>query len=260
MNHVSQGENEQRHIIISKLNPSTLPNKQVSNKNTNEDSVEELREDVIKDKNQSSGTSQKVKATNKENPQGKQPSKIKDSSLHSVSDDDTNDSVQDTNEDSVKELQDVIKETNQNSGTSQKVKAINTKKRQSKKPSKVKAALQSVSENNDDDDFDALLAAVVKADKTCSSDKCKKSVAVLSQICQFCKGHFCFSHFIPEAHGCGHLAKLQARSQIRKDGKLYPGSGKPLKKVDAIKHSYLQKKLNEKISSLNSERKAKPKG
>lgn len=151
-------------------------------------------------------------------------------------------------------------EKKNNVETSQNIKRSKPKKSNSKQTLKTKlSSLKTDIEKTDDDDFDALLAEVVKADKTCSFDKCKKSVAVLSQVCQFCKGHFCFSHFIPEAHGCGYLAKQHARSQIRKEGKLYAGSGKPEKKVDQIKHSYLQKKLNEKINTLTNQRKPKPK-
>lgn len=151
-------------------------------------------------------------------------------------------------------------EKKHNVETSQNIKRSKPKKSNSKQTLKTKMpSLKTDIEKTDDDDFDALLAEVVKADKTCSFDKCKKSVAVLSQVCQFCKGHFCFSHFIPEAHGCGHLAKQHARSQIRKDGKLYAGSGKPEKKVDPIKQSYLKKKLNEKINTLTNQRKTKPK-
>lgn len=153
----------------------------------------------------------------------------------------------------------VITNKNLNLDTNQKIKIVKTKKSNNKQSSKEKSSIQGVSENTEDD-FDALLAAAVKADKQCSFDKCKKSVAVLAQVCQFCNSRFCFSHFIPEAHGCGHLAKLHARSQIRKEGKLYAGSGKPEKKVDPLKHSYLQKKLNEKINNMTTQRKTKPKG
>ncbi|GIY48193.1 DNA-binding protein SMUBP-2 [Caerostris darwini] len=113
--------------------------------------------------------------------------------------------------------------------------------------------------SEDNDDFDDLIAQVVKADKTCSFSTCKKCVAVLSQVCQFCKGRFCFSHFIPEAHGCGDAAKAQARSQIRKDGIIYSGSGRPEKKQDPIKQNYLQNKLDKKLKELSNKRKTQQK-
>lgn len=34
---------------------------------------------------------------------------------------------------------------------------------------------------------------------------------------------FCLSHSMPEIHGCGEAAKLQARSNIVREGKLYNG-------------------------------------
>ncbi|KFM70475.1 DNA-binding protein SMUBP-2, partial [Stegodyphus mimosarum] len=112
---------------------------------------------------------------------------------------------------------------------------------------------------NSEDNFDELIEQVMKADKTCCFEKCKKCIATLSQVCQFCRGRFCFSHFFPEVHGCGDAAKAFARSQIRKDGVIYPGSGKPQKKVDPIKRSHLQNKLDKKLNELSSQRKPKPK-
>ena len=150
-------------------------------------------------------------------------------------------------------------EMKHNSETKQHVKQPKSKKSNSKQTLKAKVPAMKTEVEKTDEDFDILLAEVVKADKTCCFEKCKKSIAILSQVCQFCSGRFCFNHFIPEAHGCGHLAKLHARSQIRKEGKLYAGSGKPEKKVDPVKHSYLQKKLSEKINTMTNQRKTKSK-
>lgn len=49
-----------------------------------------------------------------------------------------------------------------------------------------------------DDDFDALISAVVKADSVCSFVKCKASVLTLGQLCMFCNRQYCLSHHIPE--------------------------------------------------------------
>ncbi|GBN17704.1 DNA-binding protein SMUBP-2 [Araneus ventricosus] len=125
--------------------------------------------------------------------------------------------------------------------------------------SKSKLKVLKLKETPEEEDFDALIEQVVKADKTCSFANCKKCVAVLSQVCQFCKRRFCYSHFIPEAHGCGDAAKAHARSQIRKDGVLYSGSGRPEKKQDPIKHNYLQNKLDKKMKELSNKRKIQKK-
>lgn len=53
-----------------------------------------------------------------------------------------------------------------------------------------------------DDDFDALISAVVKADSVCSFVKCKASVLTLGQLCLFCNRQFCLSHHIPEVKSC----------------------------------------------------------
>lgn len=52
-----------------------------------------------------------------------------------------------------------------------------------------------------DDDFDALLDAVKKADSVCSFAKCKASVLTLGQLCLFCNRQFCLGHHIPEVRG-----------------------------------------------------------
>lgn len=49
-----------------------------------------------------------------------------------------------------------------------------------------------------DDDLDALLDAVKKAESVCSFTKCKASVLTLGQLCLFCNRQFCLNHHIPE--------------------------------------------------------------
>ncbi|GFV21813.1 DNA-binding protein SMUBP-2 [Trichonephila clavipes] len=142
---------------------------------------------------------------------------------------------------------------------SQKPPAEKPKPKEKSKPKSKLKVLKLKDSSDAEDDFDALIEQVVKADKTCRFHTCKKSVAVLSQDCKFCKGRFCYSHFIPEAHGCGDAAKAFARSQIRKDGVIYPGSGRPEKKQDPIKHNYLQNKLDKKLKELSDKRKMQKK-
>lgn len=49
-----------------------------------------------------------------------------------------------------------------------------------------------------DDDFDALIDAVVKAESVCAFMKCKASVLTLGQLCAYCNRQYCLSHHIPE--------------------------------------------------------------
>lgn len=49
-----------------------------------------------------------------------------------------------------------------------------------------------------EDDFDALIDAVKKAESVCSFVKCKASVLTLGQLCLFCNRQYCLSHHIPE--------------------------------------------------------------
>lgn len=49
-----------------------------------------------------------------------------------------------------------------------------------------------------DDDFEALIDAVVKAESVCGFIKCKASVLTLGQLCAYCNRQYCLSHHIPE--------------------------------------------------------------
>ncbi|XP_029908705.1 DNA-binding protein SMUBP-2 [Myripristis murdjan] len=110
-----------------------------------------------------------------------------------------------------------------------------------------------------DDNFDALITAVMKADSVCSFVKCKASVLTLGQLCLFCNRQYCLSHHIPEVHGCGDKAKSHARMRISKEGVLYAGSGKKDKSMDPNKKAYLQRKLDSKLKDMASQRKTKSK-
>ncbi|KAJ8002485.1 hypothetical protein DPEC_G00159400 [Dallia pectoralis] len=110
-----------------------------------------------------------------------------------------------------------------------------------------------------DDDFDTLIDAVVKAERVCGFVKCKTSVVHLGQLCPFCKRQFCLGHHIPEVHGCGDLAKANARMRISKEGVLYAGSGIKDKSVDPNKKAYLHRKLDSKLKDMEKQRKVKPK-
>ncbi|KAL7878795.1 hypothetical protein AOLI_G00097690 [Acnodon oligacanthus] len=110
-----------------------------------------------------------------------------------------------------------------------------------------------------DDDFDALIDAVVKADSVCAFVKCKASVLTLGQLCVYCNRQYCLSHHIPEVHGCGDKAKAQARMRISKEGVLYAGSGQKDKSMDPNKKAYLQRKLDSKLKDMASQRKNKSK-
>ncbi|XP_060779884.1 DNA-binding protein SMUBP-2 isoform X2 [Neoarius graeffei] len=110
-----------------------------------------------------------------------------------------------------------------------------------------------------DDDFDALIDAVVKAESVCAFMKCKASVLTLGQLCAYCNRQYCLSHHIPEVHGCGDKAKAHARMRISREGVLYAGSGQKDKSMDPNKKAYLQRKLESKLNDMASQRKTKSK-
>ncbi|NXP64496.1 SMBP2 protein, partial [Chloropsis cyanopogon] len=128
-------------------------------------------------------------------------------------------------------------------------------RKKDKSEAKEKPAIGSMAE----EDFDALISAAIKADRTCGFPRCKASVTTLGQLCHHCQRLFCLSHHIPEVHGCGEKAKAQARQRISREGILYPGSGSKDKSLDPARRAHLQRRLDQKLSELTSQRKGKKK-
>ncbi|XP_059831492.1 DNA-binding protein SMUBP-2 isoform X2 [Hypanus sabinus] len=126
-------------------------------------------------------------------------------------------------------------------------------KSKNKKHGKTKDGLASGTE----EDFDALIAATIKADSICAYLKCSGSVRTIGQHCIHCNKHYCLSHHIPEVHGCSAHAKAHARKLISREGVLYAGSSSKDKTLDPVKRAHLQRKLGKKIDQLASQRSAK---
>ena len=128
-------------------------------------------------------------------------------------------------------------------------------KSKKKKNKKTKNAIEKQSE----EDFDALIAAAQKENSVCNYPKCKQYTTTLGQNCEFCAKRFCLSHHIPEGHGCGDRAKQKARMLISREGVLYRGSGVPDKKTDPAKRAHLERKLEKKMGDMEESRKPKKK-
>ncbi|XP_055505666.1 DNA-binding protein SMUBP-2 [Leucoraja erinacea] len=112
-------------------------------------------------------------------------------------------------------------------------------------------------ESGVEEDFDALIAASIKANSICAFLKCNGSILTIGQHCIHCNKHYCLSHHIPEVHGCSAQAKAHARKVISREGVLYAGSGTKDKSLDPVKKAHLQRKLGKKIDQLANQRSAK---
>ncbi|NXX48694.1 SMBP2 protein, partial [Tricholaema leucomelas] len=129
----------------------------------------------------------------------------------------------------------------------------------SRKKDKIEAKGRSGAGSAAEEDIDALISAAVQADSTCGFPCCKASVTVLGQLCAHCNRRYCLSHHIPEVHGCGEKAKVQARQRLSREGILYPGSGSKDKSLDPTRRAHLQQRLDKKLNELTSQRKSKKK-
>ncbi|KAK8384380.1 hypothetical protein O3P69_009288 [Scylla paramamosain] len=112
-------------------------------------------------------------------------------------------------------------------------------------------------EEEEEEDFDSLINKFVKENNTCSQPHCKIPTSVIYQLCPFCRHTFCLSHHMAEIHGCGDLARQQARTVISREGVLYPGSGVPSKKPKEDKRKHLERKLAKKMDDFSTKRTVK---
>ncbi|XP_030416603.1 DNA-binding protein SMUBP-2 isoform X2 [Gopherus evgoodei] len=128
-----------------------------------------------------------------------------------------------------------------------------------KNEAKGKTVVKTGADSQAAEDIDALISAAVQADNICGFPRCKASVTTLGQLCLHCNKRYCLSHHIPEIHGCGEMAKAQARQRISREGILYAGSGSKDKSLDPGKRAHLQRRLDKKLNELTSQRKSKKK-
>ncbi|KAH6941652.1 hypothetical protein HPB50_021629 [Hyalomma asiaticum] len=110
-----------------------------------------------------------------------------------------------------------------------------THQQKNKKPAKPPVG----DSKDEEEDFDELIANVMKSDRTCS----------------FAKRGFCFKHALPEVHGCGEEACKQARIAWHrsKGGTVAPGYVKPEKRAQ------VQKALDKRLTQMAESRKRQTK-
>lgn len=132
------------------------------------------------------------------------------------------------------------------------------KKEEPKEKPKIKvkkSALEGAS-----NDFDELIEACQKMNNICNYEKCKVQIHVLGQTCKFCNHRFCLTHSLAEVHGCGDKAKQEARAHIRTTGNLNVNApSRPTSSVQKIRQEYAEKKMKEKLTQMQDERRAKKK-
>ncbi|XP_064476421.1 DNA-binding protein SMUBP-2-like isoform X2 [Ornithodoros turicata] len=113
-------------------------------------------------------------------------------------------------------------------------------------------AANNTNQDEPGDDFDALIASFVTADNTCAQAQCHEKINTVllgrGGPCPLCNRGFCFSHALPEVHGCGEAARAAARAAWKKSGTHAP----PMK---ADKKAQVKKALGRKLETLAEKRK-----
>lgn len=67
---------------------------------------------------------------------------------------------------------------------------------------KTSLVLEKISNEAVDSKLDKVLNTVKKIDNRCDHLNCKKSTELFGTSCLLCKNRYCFSHSLPEIHGC----------------------------------------------------------
>uniref|UniRef100_A0A1I8JPN6 CBFD_NFYB_HMF domain-containing protein n=1 Tax=Macrostomum lignano TaxID=282301 RepID=A0A1I8JPN6_9PLAT len=104
-------------------------------------------------------------------------------------------------------------------------------------------------DNNTEEDFDALLAEFAAMDSVCGYPDCKTP----SHGCAHCRRRYCFSHFVPEVHGCGQAAREAARrvaSGSATSGPVAP----PKSNREAVRRAQLHRRLEARLDDMEQSR------
>lgn len=79
---------------------------------------------------------------------------------------------------------------------------------------------------------------------------------MMGSVCRFCKLKFCYTHAMPEIHGCGDAIREFERTQFTQQMRAPVSDKKPL---TADKRKLLKKKLEEKVTEKTATRTTKAK-
>lgn len=114
----------------------------------------------------------------------------------------------------------------------------------------------------DDDDM-ALLDSLLQQSKVCGAKGCSKSTQATGTTCTHCHLRFCYSHGLPEVHGCGNAARSDARKGWLGGGGMAATTGvdasKTRDKVDESRRRMLHSQLQKKVDAAAADRTPKQK-
>ncbi|GAB6029019.1 DNA-binding protein SMUBP-2 [Chamberlinius hualienensis] len=127
-----------------------------------------------------------------------------------------------------------------------------------KKKSKKSAGIQQINPEQEHEDLNDVFNEFVSKNNICCYKLCKTSTAVLRQICALCGRHFCFSHSLPEVHGCGDAAKVEARKNAFRNFEKDKFASTTFGQIKSVNRKTLERKLDKKLGELNDKRSRKP--
>lgn len=149
----------------------------------------------------------------------------------------------------------------------QKVAKTSAKPKQIKKKSKKKKNNRKNSGKLDDKtqemDDNALLDFAVTNSSLCGNrdPPCTTKISLMGQLCKHCNTKFCFTHSLPEIHGCGKdartFAKQKFKHEFRHAGSRTTSSIYHDNKASTTDHRSAKNKLKKQLATKKADRASK---
>ena len=149
--------------------------------------------------------------------------------------------------------------------------ATNSNKQQQPNQKKTGGKKQQQNKAEEEEDIDSILNEFKQLHTTCSygttphgtapnaQQKCKKSIKIMGQKCEFCGHVYCLTHHMAEVHGCGDAVRVKARRDNVQYGAAC-GSGAKPKVMKSAAKAHAQRKLDKRLDEMQKERKKKNSG
>lgn len=111
----------------------------------------------------------------------------------------------------------------------------------------------------EEDEEMALLDAVLAASRTCAVVGCKTSTTMTGTTCKHCNARFCYSHGLPEVHGCGGAARAEARGEWKGGAGMAAATGTARPTLPEWKRNAMANELHKKLDAAAAQRTVKKK-
>ncbi|KDO29841.1 hypothetical protein SPRG_19723 [Saprolegnia parasitica CBS 223.65] len=124
------------------------------------------------------------------------------------------------------------------------------KGKQKKAPASIPVA--PIADKAPDEDDMAFLDRVATQATVCGVASCAQRITLMGSVCKFCHLKFCYSHGLPEVHGCGPAVRAFEQARHKTASSAVKSNSYQAKE----KRKLLQKALDEKLAAKSTDRKS----